>query len=185
MTDNLMTENPLNINQELIETARYVLAAFRNNRQTIATAESCTGGLIAALLTAIPGSSDVFERGFVTYSNQAKTEQISVPEDLIAEFGAVSAEVAMAMAQGALENSNAGVSVAITGIAGPGGGSKEKPVGLVFVSIAGPQGLFVEELRLNDIGRDQIRAETAQAALEMLAAFGLEDDGEDDPSLLN
>ena len=173
------------INDEMTATAEYVLHAFRRNGAKIATAESCTGGLIAALLTSIAGSSDVFERGFVTYSNEAKTEQISVPTDLIAEFGAVSAEVAMAMAQGALEHSNATVTVSVTGIAGPGGGSDEKPVGMVFVAIAGPDGLFVEELRLGNQSRDEIRAQTAVAALEMLVAFGLPDDEseESDPPL--
>jgi nicotinamide-nucleotide amidase len=164
------------ISEEMTATAAYVLDAFRQNEAKIVTAESCTGGLIAALLTSIAGSSDVFDRGFVTYSNEAKTEQIGVRADLIEDFGAVSAEVAMAMAQGALENSNATVAVSVTGIAGPGGGSAEKPVGLVFVAIAAPDGLFVEELSLGDQSRDEIRSQTALAALEMLVAFGLPDE---------
>lgn len=170
------------VTSEMIETAKYVLDAFREENATIATAESCTGGLIAALLTSIAGSSDVFDRGFVTYSNAAKTEQISVPPDLIEAHGAVSAEVAMAMAQGALEHSRATVSVSVTGIAGPGGGSAEKPVGTVFVAVASQEGLFVEELKLGNPGRDEIRAQTAQAALEMLVAFGLMDDDDGDVS---
>lgn len=170
------------ISEELVETARYVLEIFRSRSARIVTAESCTGGMISALLTSIAGSSDVFERGYVTYSNQAKAELLDIPMDLINEHGAVSSQVALAMAQGALDNSNATISAAVTGIAGPGGGSEDKPVGLVFVAIAGPLGLFVEELRFGDIGRDEIRAETAQAALEMLVAFGFDDeeDGFDD-----
>ncbi len=166
----------MKISEELVETARYVLGVFREKSAKITTAESCTGGMISALLTSIAGSSDVFDRGFVTYSNAAKHELIGVPELLLEEFGAVSAEVAMAMAQGALEKSNATVSVSITGIAGPGGGSEEKPVGLVFIAVAGPMGLFVEELRLGYIGRDEVRAQSAQAALEMLVAFGFDDE---------
>ncbi len=166
----------MKISDELVETARYVLGVFREKKAKISTAESCTGGMISALLTSIPGSSDVFDRGFVTYSNQAKTEMLGVPADLLAQFGAVSAEVAMAMAQGILDHSTATHGVSVTGIAGPGGGSEEKPVGLVYVSIAGPLGLFVEELRLGDIGRDEIRGQTVQAALEMLVAFGFDDD---------
>lgn len=173
----------MNSSEELIETARYVLGIFRENKARIATAESCTGGLISSLLTSIAGSSDVFDRAFVTYSNEAKQEMLGVPKELLTEHGAVSAEVAMAMAQGALENSNATICVSVTGIAGPDGGSDEKPVGLVFAAVAGPLGLFVEELRFGDIGRDAVRAETAQAALEMLVAFGFDDDDFDDDKL--
>jgi len=169
----------MNIDAEIVETARYVLNSFREKKQKIATVESCTGGLISAVLTSIDGSSDVFDRGYVTYSNAAKTDLVGVPAVLIEEVGAVSAEVAMAMAQGALDRSNANVTAAVTGIAGPGGGSKDKPVGLVFVAIASPQGLYVEELRLGDVGREAVRNQTAQAALEMLVAFGLDDEFED------
>ena len=164
------------VTSELGETARYVLAAFREAGHTIVTAESCTGGLIAALLTDIAGSSDVFERGFVTYSNKAKMECLGVREEILAQHGAVSAETAMAMAEGALAHSRASVAVSVTGIAGPGGGSAEKPVGLVFVAIASPMGLFVEELRLGAVGRELVSAQTAQAALEMLVAFGLDEE---------
>ena len=167
------------IDDELIETARYVLAAFRRHGAKLAAAESCTGGLIIAALTAIPGASDIVERGFVTYSNEAKSEAIGVPAELIVQHGAVSKEVALSMAAGALANSLAEVAVAVTGIAGPGGGSEEKPVGLVYVAIACPDGLFVEQLTLGDVGRDEIRRQSAQAALEMLVAFGLPDDDED------
>jgi nicotinamide-nucleotide amidase len=113
-----------------------VLEAFRVGGLMLATAESCTGGMIAAALTDIAGSSDVVERGFVTYSNAAKTEMLGVPAELIAARGAVSQEVALAMATGALGRSAADIAVSVTGIAGPGGGSAEKPVGLVWFGLA-------------------------------------------------
>jgi len=134
----------------------------------LCTAESCTGGLIAALLTEIPGSSDVVERGFVTYSNGAKCDLLGVPASLIGRYGAVSAEVAVAMANGALRNSTAGLAIAVTGIAGPGGGSADKPVGLVYVSaqVRAHQAV-TQELRLGDIGRSSVRLQTVRAALAM------------------
>lgn len=165
---------------ELLELAAYALAAFRKKSMRIATAESCTGGLVAALLTEIPGSSDVFDRGFVTYSNAAKTEMLGVPAEMIAEKGAVSSETAMAMAIGALQSADADAAAAITGIAGPAGGSRDKPVGLVYVAVSGPEGTFVEELRLGDLGRKKIRNQSALTALEMLVAFCIED-GDDTP----
>lgn len=179
----------MGFDEELTETARYVLAAFRKAGIRIATAESCTGGMVSAVLTAIGGSSDVFERGFVTYSNEAKQELLGVPGEMITQFGAVSAEVAIAMAQGALAHSSAEVSVAITGVAGPAGGSEEKPVGLVYVSVAAADGAYVEELRLGDTvsdldgeaARQAIRRFTTLAALEMLAAFGLDGPDDDEP----
>jgi nicotinamide-nucleotide amidase len=116
--------------------AEALLALCRSRRVMLATAESCTGGLIAAALTAIAGSSDVVERGFVTYSNEAKTELLGVPATLIAAVGAVSAEVAEKMAEGALSRSRADIAVAVTGVAGPGGGSEAKPVGLVWFGLA-------------------------------------------------
>ena len=109
----------------------------------IATAESCTGGMVAALVTSIAGSSDVFEAGFVTYSNSAKTAMIGVPADMIVQVGAVSAEVARAMASGALAHSQAELSVAITGVAGPGGGSVAKPIGLVYLAAASKGGAIL------------------------------------------
>ena len=142
----------------------------------IATAESCTGGMVAALITSIAGSSDVFEAGFVTYSNAAKSAMIGVPVELIARLGAVSAEVARAMASGALVHSQAELSVAITGVAGPGGGSVAKPVGLVYLAAARQGGAILErELHLGAIGRDAIRlaaTETAIALLYELAGRG-------------
>ncbi|MGN6517382.1 MAG: CinA family protein, partial [Rhizomicrobium sp.] len=107
----------------LLRLAEVVLAEARAQKLRIATAESCTGGLIAALLTEIPGSSDAFDRGFVTYSNRAKQDMLNVPGDLIADMGAVSEPVARMMAEGAVENSNAHIAVAVTGVAGPGGGT--------------------------------------------------------------
>ena len=149
--------------------AEAVFALFREHRLTIATAESCTGGLLAALLTMSPGSSAVFERGFVTYSNEAKAECLGIPAELIARFGAVSSEVARAMATGALEHSRADVSVSITGIAGPDGGSAEKPVGLVHFAVARRGGnACAEERRFGDLGRSEIRAASVSMALKML-----------------
>lgn len=166
------------LDTELATIAALVLRDFRAANRRIATAESCTGGLIAALLTAHPGSSDVFERGFVSYSNEAKSELLGVPAQLIVAEGAVSAPVAAAMAQGALENSHADAAVSVTGIAGPGGGSALKPVGLVYIAIAarGEDGAFVEEFLFDDKGRDFIRSQSAKMAMEMLLAYGLPDD---------
>lgn len=118
--------------------AETLLASLRAGHLKIATAESCTGGLIAAALTAIAGSSDVVDRGFVTYSNAAKTEMLGVDPELIIRVGAVSEAVAKAMAQGALARSQAQIAVSVTGVAGPGGGSVEKPVGLVWFGLATP-----------------------------------------------
>jgi nicotinamide-nucleotide amidase len=155
--------------EALLSEARDLLAAARNANAHIVTAESCTGGLIAALLTEIPGSSDVVERGFVTYSNEAKQELLGVPEDLLRAYGAVSEPVCRAMAQGALNNARAEFSVAVTGIAGPGGGSAEKPVGLVYIGAAARSGtVIVREYRFGDIGRDQVRLRTVEKAIELL-----------------
>ncbi len=136
---------------------------------TIATAESCTGGLIAAALSAVPGASVVLECGFVTYSNASKTEMLGVPSALIASKGAVSAEVARAMAEGALQRSKADIAVAVTGIAGPDGGSPEKPVGLVHLAAARRGGATLSaEKRFGDIGRNQVRAEAAAEAFTLI-----------------
>ena len=149
---------------------RALLARCKAERLTIVTAESCTGGLIAAALTAIPGSSAVVDRGFVTYSNEAKTEMLGVPADLIARRGAVSADVARAMAEGALRHSRADLAIAVTGIAGPDGGSADKPVGLVHIAAARRGGARLhEEMRYGDIGRDNVRFETVASALALLA----------------
>ena len=157
---------------ELLAKAEAVLAMARAKGLKIATAESCTGGLISALLTEIAGSSDVFERGFVTYSNDAKTDLLGVSAGVIRQHGAVSETVVRAMAEGAIRNSKAQVAVAVTGIAGPGGGSDEKPVGLVHVAAAmAGQATQTLECRFGDIGRDQVRQETVRAALALLAGL--------------
>ncbi|WP_439477385.1 CinA family protein [Brevundimonas sp.] len=148
--------------------ARQVIEAAVARGLTIATAESCTGGLVAGALTAIAGSSAVVERGFVTYSNAAKTELLGVPADLIETVGAVSEPVARAMADGALVHSRAGVSVSVTGIAGPGGGSADKPVGLVHFAANGPSGMVHVERRFGDIGRDEVRLASVRVALGLL-----------------
>ena len=145
-----------------------VQAAIRAGAM-VATAESCTGGLVSGALTAVAGSSAVLDRGFVTYSNAAKAELLGVPEDLLAQYGAVSEPVARAMATGAVECSRASTSVAITGIAGPGGGSSEKPVGLVHFAAVGRDGEVVHvERRFGDIGREAIRLESVRVALSLL-----------------
>jgi nicotinamide-nucleotide amidase len=154
---------------ESVADAEAVFGLYRKNRLTIATAESCTGGLVAAVLTAIPGASDVFERGFVTYSNEAKADCLGIPIDYIERFGAVSDEVARAMAVGALDHSPADVAVAITGIAGPGGGSIEKPVGLVYVACVrrGGDAKSVER-RYGPLSRSEIRTASVALALKLL-----------------
>ncbi|MDN3711883.1 CinA family protein [Paracoccus cavernae] len=152
------------------EAAARVLALARVRGVMIATAESCTGGLIAGALTEIAGSSDAFDRGFVTYSNAAKTEMIGVSPQTLAEFGAVSEETAREMAAGALARSQAGIAVSVTGIAGPGGGSAEKPVGRVCFGIADAQGSRSELHDFGDLGRAGIRAATVDHALAMLAS---------------
>jgi len=154
---------------ELIEAARLLLDLCRAKKLTIAAAESCTGGLLAATLTEIPGSSDVFDRGFVTYSNAAKTAMLGVPVDLIETFGAVSRETAQAMASGALVQANVDLAVAITGIAGPGGAMPGKPVGLVHFAVASRGGTRVHQARqFGDIGRAPVRREAVRQALAML-----------------
>jgi nicotinamide-nucleotide amidase len=148
--------------------ARELLAAARAHSLKLATAESCTGGLISAALTEIAGSSDVFERGFVTYSNEAKIEMLGVPMELFPIPGAVSEEVAKAMAVGALRHSNADLAVAVTGIAGPNGGSKDKPVGLVHLAVARRDGAIWHERHIFSGDRSKVRAATLKQALEML-----------------
>ncbi|MBB5701845.1 nicotinamide-nucleotide amidase [Ochrobactrum daejeonense] len=151
------------------EQAIAVLNACRKAGVMIATAESCTGGLIASALTDIAGSSDVMDRGFVTYSNEAKNEMIGVPMELIGRVGAVSCEVALAMAEGALAHSRAAISVAVTGVAGPGGGSEEKPVGLVHIASARKgQSTLHRECRFGPLSRAEIRHATVLAALALV-----------------
>lgn len=148
--------------------ARQVIVAAAARNLVIATAESCTGGLVAGALTAVAGSSAVLDRGFVTYSNAAKTGMLGVPADLIASHGAVSEPVARAMALGAVEQAEATVSVSVTGIAGPGGGSDDKPVGLVHFAACGPNGLIHAAHRFGDIGREGVRLASVRVALTLL-----------------
>jgi len=152
-----------------IEQAAALLELCRHKKLRIATAESCTGGLIAATLTEIPGSSDVVDRGFVTYSNAAKQAMLGVPAATLRQFGAVSRETAEAMAAGALANAPAELVVSVTGIAGPGGGSPGKPVGLVhFAAAARRGGLIHRERQYGDIGRAEVRNASVVEALDML-----------------
>ncbi len=157
---------------ELVAAARRVVDANRAAGRRVTLAESCTGGLVAAALTEIPGSSDVLESGFVTYSNEAKVALVHVSNDVLETFGAVSVATAWSMAQGALEASGADVAVAITGVAGPGGGSEKKPVGTVVFARAekgGDPAKVVADLRhFGDLGRGGIRLQAALCALELL-----------------
>jgi nicotinamide-nucleotide amidase len=158
--------------RELIDKARAVIEANRAAGRRIAVAESCTGGLVAAALTEIAGSSDVFEAGFVTYSNEAKEKLLQVSSDVMETFGSVSVAVAWAMAQGALHNSGADVAVAITGIAGPAGGSDRKPVGTVVFARAereaDPKEMTADTQAFGDLGRGGIRLQAALCALDLL-----------------
>jgi nicotinamide-nucleotide amidase len=154
---------------ELIEMARALIDLCRAKKLSIATAESCTGGLVAATVTEIPGSSDVFDRGFVTYSNDAKQAMLGVPVDALATFGAVSRETAETMASGALARAGVDLAVSITGIAGPGGALPGKPIGLVhFAATSRGGGLLHQERRFGDIGRAQVRLASVAVALAML-----------------
>jgi nicotinamide-nucleotide amidase len=157
------------IGAQLREAATRVLELCRARGLHVATAESCTGGLVAAALTEIPGSSDVVDRGFVTYSDDAKRAMLGVPAATLKRHGAVSAQTAKAMAAGALKNSRADLAVSITGIAGPGGGSKQKPVGLVYFAAASRDGRRIARKRLyGDIGRRRVRLRSVAEALALL-----------------
>lgn len=158
--------------QVLIDHARTVIEANRAAGRRIAVAESCTGGLVGAALTEIPGSSDVFDASFVTYSNEAKVDMLGVSLDVLETFGAVSIAVAWAMAQGALRKSQADVTVAITGVAGPDGGTEKKPVGTVVFARAErdapPDKIKAERREFGDLGRGGIRLQAALCALDLL-----------------
>lgn len=153
---------------DIVALAEQVINAAVTRGLTLATAESCTGGLVAAALTTVAGSSAAVDRGFVTYSNAAKTGMLGVPADLIEAHGAVSEPVARAMADGAVNRSEAQASVSITGIAGPAGGSGDKPVGLVHFAASGPAGMIHAEHRFGDLGRETIRLESVRVALRLL-----------------
>lgn len=149
--------------------AEEVLRLARSAGLTVTTAESCTGGLVAAALTEVPGASDVVDRGFVTYSNAAKVELLGVPEATLQAYGAVSEQTARAMAEGALARAGAGLSVAITGVAGPGGRSDAKPVGLVhFAAARAGRPTLHRERRFGDLGRAEVRRRATLEALDLL-----------------
>jgi len=157
---------------EILALAEKIIREFSAEELMVSTAESCTGGLIAGALTEISGSSAVVDRGFVTYTNTAKMEMLGVQEQTLARFGAVSEETARQMVHGALFRSRAAFAVAVTGIAGPGGGSAEKPVGLVHLAAKSRQGALMHHKMLyGDIGRDKVRLATVKTALEMLLAL--------------
>ena len=156
------------IDEEVRRAAARVLDLCRARSLTVVTAESCTGGLVAAALTEIPGSSDVVDCGFIAYSNEAKQLLLKVPAATLAEHGAVSRATAQAMAQGALAQSGADLAVAVTGIAGPGGGSPDKPVGLVHFAATRDGKLLHREMRFGDIGRAEVRNRSVGVALDLL-----------------
>jgi nicotinamide-nucleotide amidase len=153
-----------------IETlARLLVDEASGRRLRIVTAESCTGGLVASAITGVSGASEVFDRGLITYSNRAKQDLLGIAGDMLADYGAVSEPVVRMMAEGALENSNAHISVAITGVAGPSGGTEMKPVGLVHLATArANQSVHHRVERFGDIGRENIQLAAVQIALEML-----------------
>ena len=154
---------------DILDDAKRLIDRLRGQRRMLVTAESCTGGLIAGAITAIAGSSDVFFGGFVTYSDEAKAQMIAVDADLIKQHGAVSEAVAHAMADGAIRVSGADLAVAVTGIAGPGGGSPHKPVGLVYIAVASVfDGPRVERHMFGDAGRDEVRVASVRAAFRLL-----------------
>jgi len=156
----------------LVDKAREVIDANRKAGRRIAVAESCTGGLVSAALTEIPGSSEVFEAGFVTYSNAAKIQELKVSQEVVETFGAVSVATAWAMARGALASSEADVAVAITGVAGPGGGSPSKPVGTVVFALAerdgDPAKIIADQKFFNETTRSGVRLQAALCALDLL-----------------
>lgn len=156
------------ISVELRERAKTINHTLAARGQMVVTAESCTGGLIAAALTDVPGSSEAVFGGFVAYHNRAKIEMIGVPADLLEKYGAVSTEVARAMAEGALKTAGVDIAIAVTGIAGPGGGGEDKPVGLVHFGCATKAGTTVRERRFGDIGRQAVREATVEVALDMV-----------------
>ncbi|AYD01374.1 CinA family protein [Neorhizobium sp. NCHU2750] len=154
---------------DIEETARRIVADFSARGLMLSTAESCTGGLIAGALTDIPGSSAVVDRGFVTYTNEAKMDMLGVNAATLEAFGAVSRETALQMVNGALFRSRSNLAVAVTGVAGPGGGSKEKPVGLVHLAARARSGAILHrEMHYGEIGRTEIRLATVRTAFEML-----------------
>lgn len=159
----------MDLSKDILAAARQLLIDCREIGMTIGVAESCTGGLLAGALTEIPGSSDVFDRGYVTYSNTAKREMLGVPGDLIADHGAVSEPVARAMAEGVINNAGVRLSAAVTGVAGPGGGTALKPVGLVHIAAArSGRATLHTAFRFDSTDRAEIRRLSVAAALDMM-----------------
>ena len=148
--------------------SKALIAELIARKLTVATAESCTGGLFTGALTSVPGSSDTVYGGFITYANAAKTKFIGVPARQIRDYGAVSSQVARSMAEGARSTARTDIGVGITGVAGPGGGSDKKPVGLVYVAVATKEATHFVENRFGEIGRNEVRAKSVEAALELL-----------------
>lgn len=161
-----MPDNPETLNHGKI--AKQVLDACQQRDFMLATAESCTGGMISAALTGIAGSSSVVERGFVTYTNEAKQQMLGVPADLFESVGAVSEDVARAMSEGAIAHSRAHVSVSVTGIAGPGGGTDDKPVGLVHMAVAVKDGKTLHERHVFKGDRGEVRNQAVEAAFNLV-----------------
>jgi len=157
-------------NKTAAKPAQNIIDFLSQKGLTLVTAESCTAGLLAGAITDVPGSSKAFYGGFVTYSNDAKTKMIGVPARMIGDYGAVSAQVARAMADGARRTTLASYAVSVTGIAGPDGGSEKKPVGLVYIAFASSEETVVIEKRFGPLTRDEIRARSVEAALELIHA---------------
>lgn len=158
-----------------LEYLKHIATFLTLSHRLITVAESCTGGLLSAALTTLPGSSEWFDRGFITYSNAAKKELLGVSEDILVHYGAVSEETAKAMAKGALQNSHSHIALAITGIAGPDGGSVEKPVGTVWFGLADKYGVSQVTLQIFSGTRDSIREQAVSFALHWLSAYFLEE----------
>jgi nicotinamide-nucleotide amidase len=157
------------IDDDIVEAARRLLDICKRKNLLVATAESCTAGLVAGTLTEVPGTSSILDRGFITYSNEAKHEMLGVPQDTLRLFGAVSRETAEAMARGILGHSRVHLAVSVTGVAGPDGGSAEKPVGLVYFAAATRSGKLIHaEKRFGDIGRAEVRKHSVLQAFLML-----------------
>jgi nicotinamide-nucleotide amidase len=157
------------LDDDIVEAARNLLAICKRKNLLVATAESCTAGLVAGTLTEIPGVSSILDRGYITYSNEAKHEMLGVPRDILDKHGAVSPQTAEAMVRGVLGRSRVHLAVSVTGIAGPDGGSAEKPVGLVFFAAATRSGkIITDEQRYGTIGRDQVRKQSVLQAFRML-----------------
>ncbi len=158
----------MQIDPDVYALAEEIIAAARTQKLTLATVESCTGGLVAGALTAVPGSSDVFYGGYVTYANEAKLGMVGVPYGVLREFGAVSKEVAAALAEGGLAATGTHLCLAVTGIAGPGGGSADKPVGLVHFAVAGDAGTRALKKNFAGLDRAGVRQQSVVEALKLL-----------------